>query len=271
MQNLRFILILISVSLLSPSIYAQAPDFKSERSVVQTLDQMLYDHDQAAWHATDKLLLDMKKNGDIAALRGWITVPDGRNVVVKFIAETEDGPVSAWEAKVRGSKVRSYKRVKMPELLSESDLELWRARSAVDLDRSKVCAQYLPMNSVVFRVPGDLENRIYVYYLASTKQAGEVVLGRHFRYLVSADGRQILETKEFTNTCFAIDAGKSRKDVPKGAKTVGLTASHLKAPYPEETHIFANLTHKIDLFVMTTENGKMWTVKNGRIREIKDK
>lgn len=259
MRNLIKSVFLTTALLASP--FATAQDYEPEIDNVETLGKIIYQLDQAAWHTTDALLADA--GADIPGLAGWISVQDGRDIVTKFIAERDGVLSSVWEAISRKSKVRKSVLLKAPKPLSEAELALWRAKKAPMKTEFEFCKQFLPMNSLVFPIPGDAQGRLYVYYFSASKTPGEVVLGKHYRFTVSADGNEISETRSFTNSCFSIGPP------PAGKNLAGLSATHLNAPYPEEHHVFANLSAGVDLYVGTPENNLVWKVSDGRIVRLK--
>jgi hypothetical protein len=105
---------------------------------------------------------------------------------------------------------------------------------------------------------------------SSSSNADELVLGLHHRFTVSADGLTVSDQRTFTKTCFALST-KMPASAPKGAKPVGLTATHILAPYPEEHHVFANLSRGIDLFISTTQTNDIWKVSKGKITPFNPK
>lgn len=265
MLRFTYVLSVFLILIFSPVTSVAQSDTRDSIKTAETLGRLIYEHDQAAWHGTDKLREDMEKNGIISGLKGWVTVPEQRGVSVKFIAEIDGELFSVWEATVRKSKVRNWERLENPRPLSEQELALFKARTSTPITKEELCTNNLPLNTVVFPVPDDPDGKLYAYFLSSPKKYGDIVIGKHFRYTLNAQGDEVLDRKTFTNSCLTLNPFVS---IPKGAKPEGMTVTHLLSTTPEEHHVFANLSAKIPLYVGMTQTDEIYVIKNGRMRRL---
>ena len=240
-----------------------ANDYEDEINNAEHLGQLIYEQDTAGWVATDRLLADMKKGVEIKNPAGWLSIKDGKTYKTVFIALENDTPRVAYEAVSKKKKIKSAGFLKEYRALSLQESRLWAARNLVLTEKFDVCREFLPMNTIVMPT-GDDDDRIYVYLFSATKEAGVMVLGKHYRFTVSADAKTVEDTKSFSNTCFSIPY----KNRPKGSTPVAAMATHIKAPYPEEHHVFASLSLNLDLYVSTSKTD-MWKITNGTIKKSK--
>jgi hypothetical protein len=219
--------------------------------------RLIYEKDQAAWHASDVLFADEGARSD-RRLAGWITEPVGKNEWrVLFYGRVGDDYAPLYSVNVKKGKAEK-KLTRLPDGAQFNDLQaaMVRARSKALSEPFVQCSN--AYNTVI--LPAD-DGAFYVYLLAATTQAGVIMIGGHYRRLVDADGAAILETKSFTQGCMALP-------VPENA--VGLVVTNLASPYAGETYVFLNLQHKLPIYVITMENRITWRVENGEISVSED-
>ena len=101
------------------------------------------------------------------------------------------------------------------------------------------------------------------YLLSSRIKMDELPLGGHYSIEVSDDGR-VGPIRKFTNGCVnsPLNAGLKGKE---GAKVAGLSITHLLDPTPTEIHVFSSMTAKLPIFVLTTQNQRLWNVNGSRV------
>ena len=114
-------------------------------------------------------------------------------------------------------------------------------------------------NTVVLPNTHDDGNTWLVYLLATTTEAQKVQIGGHYGATVSKDGAKLLSFEPLSNSCLALSTIGEQGGVVKG---LGMT--HVLNDTPIETHVYLNLLHKIDFYVIT-EPG-IWVISNGLIR-----
>lgn len=132
---------------------------------------------------------------------------------------------------------------------------MFRARASAEKARFQKCSQ--TYNTVI--LPADMagEKGWYVYLLAATTKNDEAVMGGHVRVHVSADGKNILNVKEFTKTCLTMKIAKN---------AAGLMVTHLVDKHPVETHVFMSLLYGMPLYVGASL--QTWAVEKGSIRLV---
>jgi len=207
------------------SISASAQDYQAELKRSAQLGLLLYEFDSSAWVATDALR-EKKKT--------W-----------QLFTET---------ASPKGSypNGRSLTEVERIQLL---------AKQSFTVDDIEPCAEFLPMNTIV--IPSDTGEGQFLYVMSATKRPDLAIVGRHFRFNVSEDGRSLSDTVSFSNSCLGLS-----KATPNGAQPVGLMTSHVKTAYPQEHHVFLSLVHDIPLYVMTTQNDQLWKIDGTKIKPV---
>lgn len=232
-------------------------DFRTEIENAELLGQRIYDHDLAASLATDVVFEKTDSNISERAI-GWIEQPLADGLLrVYFFGKTDSGDYfPVYSVDVKNGKVlqASYKYYSETEIFEEDLQNLSKARMLGASQSISTCsANY---NSVVFL---NADNEYYVYLLAATFDPSEIKLGGNYRFQISLNPDQVVGFQKFTNSCIAMRKGGASETV------VGLVATHLLSPHPNEIHVFLSLQHKIDFYIMTVENRVLWKVANGKI------
>jgi len=121
-----------------------------------------------------------------------------------------------------------------------------------------------PLNPVVF--PAELlnANGYAIYLLAAQTEPNTIVLGKHYRVLVSADATAVKSVEPLSRG----DLVLSTKS-PEGALGVAMVAAHVVTDYPLETHVFASLSARLPIYVVTRRG--LWVVDGDSILFISDK
>ena len=112
-------------------------------------------------------------------------------------------------------------------------------------------------------LPADIigEEGILVELLASTTKPNVAVLGKHYRVIVSEDGKEVRSITPLSNGILEIPTTSE-----KLVEVHGLYATHLVTDYPVETHVFASLLHKIPIHVKTSRG--IWLVDGIKITMV---
>ncbi len=252
--------LLLSAALLwSSTGLAAADDLDDKIDQAEELGQEIYNQDIAAWVATDELLVFLGDNSDFDAdtLGGWISYRDGRRrYKTVFFSKDTDNPRALFEVE---SKRRDIKKAKaVDRALDEEELGLWRARSLMLSQEFEACMDYTPYNSVVVEKEG---GGYYGYLFAATKEPDLVVLGRHYRFDINAEGSEILGTHAFSKGCYAL---------PFEENSVALMTTHIVSNHPEEHHVFANLMWDKEFYISTGNDDTqvLWKVSKGKISTL---
>jgi len=240
---------------------AQADDLDDKIDEAEALGEAIYKQDIAAWVATDEMFEYVAENPDFdtGRLGGWISYEDGRRYKTVFFSKDKNAPRALFEVE---SKKRVIKKSgAVDRALTAEETRLWRARTITLPEDLEVCTQFTPYNMAVVEKPDG--NGYYTYLLAATKEPNLIVLGRHYRFDVDDNGT-IRDQFAFTNSCFALSLNVGEN----GEHPLAMMASHLKADYPQEHHVFANLMWDMDLYVSTGQESEtqLWKVSDGKIK-----
>lgn len=207
--------------------------------------------------ATDVLMTETDGGKNIGLL-GWVTVREGSAWLVKFLAGSPTEPCTIAEVPVTDS-AGQLKLFESCQPLEKDHASMFRARQAGMSALSRPCtANY---NTVV--LPATLRDEAgwLVYLLAATTVPGEIVVGGHFRAIVSSDGRTVNKLEPLSNSCLTLPP--SAKEQPTAA-----VVTHVISETPTETHVFLSLSHKKTLYVMTEK--AMWSADKGNINLLMD-
>jgi hypothetical protein len=227
----------------------------------------IYLQDKASAIGTDVLvgkLGSLERHG----LGGYITIREG----------TEEGePLPSWQVvfftdgdppaikyvvhvPMEREKERRFEERSPPERIPEPLLNLIRARQAA-IEAAGPFTQ--AMNPVVMPAGalGHARDDILVELLAGTTEPNTVVLGKHFRVIVSADGRRVESVMPLSKGALVL----KMRDA-EGKKIVAMYATDLVTEYPLETHVFASLAAKLPLYLGTSRG--VWFVDGDRITLI---
>lgn len=235
----------------------QALATKSNYSKVEKVGKTLYAKDRAAWLATDRLM----ENGQVpSGVRGWVTVPSGKEWRVIFVEGEGDANCSRLSVLVDNNGARLLDRSETCKPLTSDQRDMFLARqTAVSALRHRCSENY---NTVVLPHKGP-EAAWAVYLLAAVQEPGKVVIGGHVRVLVRKGGLDIVNYQPLSNSCLTLEEPSSDE-----GETVALVVTHVLDDHPIETHVYLSLVHKIKLYLMT--ESAMWSVAEGRIKLLMD-
>jgi hypothetical protein len=225
------------------------------------IGRMLYVCDAASAMGTDVLLSKIKLEEH--PIGGYITLPEGNEQgrptgsfsVVFYTRDVEPKIVFRVHVHPEG-RPPDFVEVKPPIVAPEGLAVLIRARETA-LSAPRDTNQ--PMNPVVLPARAIGESGILVYLIAGTKQPKLAVLGKHYRVLVSEDGRTVKRSEPLSNAVLEIPYGTN----PDGSNMAALAITHRVTDYPLETHVFASLLYKLPLSVATARGS--WKVDGATI------
>ncbi|MFM9841536.1 MAG: hypothetical protein ACKVOI_01070 [Dongiaceae bacterium] len=109
--------------------------------------------------------------------------------------------------------------------------------------------------------PGISTDRLAVYYIGTPQDGAEVMIGRHYRVIVSGDGKTAQSVTPSTKDCTFV-----APDVV-GQGTSGVLTSDPDIPAPTDIHVFLSLVTGQTLFVGTKAG--YWRVNQGKIELLK--
>jgi len=251
----------------TPAIARQASDRMTaaeEAAVQQALDRgaLMYAYDQAAWLGTDDLLA---KDKSVASRSGgWIVDGPADAPELTFIDKDADHPHAIYVADFKeGSLVSSHvvaagRGAELTPEQSRLVAALRTARAAIIAAKPTMCSS-APFNTIVLPPRSPAEPAL-VYFLTPQTDSKAFPFGGHYLVPVNRDG-SVGAIKPFAKSCAVISEEPDKQPA-------AMVISHLLDPTPTEIHVFESLEAKMPVYVLTTQNQKIWSVEGGRIRLI---
>jgi hypothetical protein len=222
--------------------------------------KLLYEHDAAAARASDFLLTrDLPLE---AHSHGWVTVHEGGTWSIPFLFKGEDDPGTLHTVHFEGNTAPTVTTTQHP---TQAPARIQQMFTALDTVKQKTAN--MPMctrniNPVVLPAEELGKSGWLVYLLAATRDSGAVVAGGHHRFLVSLDGKEVIEHFEFTRACLTIPPP------PPGGETAASVLTHLTSQTPTEIHVFLSYLHRVPVLVTVANPRAVWGVSGPRIEQI---
>lgn len=202
---------------------------QKELAAITERGKLLYEYDQAAWHASDAVQMANPKN--VEGQRYIAKKENGKWTVV-FGKLNEGGSRFdiTYEANEQAT-LRQFAVRQEPAERQDEGFFLYAAR-AIELAMRDFGATSRPYNVAVLPAPGE---QLYVYMYPAQTKARVYPLGGDARYLVSDDGMKLLEKRQMHKTII--------ETAPKsGKKNVAGFHTHILSDLPEDTDVFHVLT-----------------------------
>jgi hypothetical protein len=225
--------------------------------------ERLYLHDRAAWQATD----DLREHFPdlLPMVGGYITTDRERTTGLVFYdrskiralyrASFSNGTLaSSGRPTAATSDLSPLER----ELISAKD----KAVAAFAEAKAGLCAKASP--NITALSPDEPGGPIIVYMMTPQTNLETFPLGGHYSVEVRSDG-STGKVRKFTNSC--LDMPVSGR--PKDARAAAFVVTHLLDPVPTEIHVFTSLASKVPIVVLTSPQGRMWTVDGNTVRSAK--
>jgi hypothetical protein len=252
----------IALLLFSGLLSAQAskPISVQELAATTARGRMLAEYDAASWHATDAVLALNPVKGSIGR---YIAEKTDVGWVVLFgkFSDAKDAFLVAYEA-VQGSSPDQF-TVKTHDPPQPEHGFFYIAANAIEIALQNSNLEKRPYNNYV--LPADA-GQLYVYILPAQTVTDIYPLGGDTRFLVSADGYHIIETRPLHKTILEVN-----RSAQSGAKTtVAGFHTHILTDTPEDTDVFHVLrqTHARPEYV-GTRNGTYVIETDGTIKLAK--
>lgn len=205
-------------------------------------------YDSAAWHGTDAVAALKPANGSIAR---YIARPTPTGWVVAFgrLTAERDTFLISYEAvnAAQAGQFKGFTGIAHDNRLADTD---YYVRAARALDTAAVDFGPVQRSYNLASLPGPQGNW-WVYVYPAPTVWGVWPLGADTRYLISADGRTILEKRRLHNSVIEFSA---RSLPPKPGATIHSSVhTAVLAEIPEDTDVFHVLTRtpRVPEYVMT--------------------
>jgi len=258
-MKLTRLLCVLAISSLLP---AQAPGKPSAKELADITARgiLLFEYDQAAWHATDAVQASHPAEGKV---KRYIARKTASGWVVDFgrISPGNDKFLVAYEAVQSGRPEHFGVTAFLPER-EDGDFNLAAAK-AIDLATQDFGRANRPYNAAV--LPTGAEGLFVYLYPAQVKQ--EVFpLGGDVRYLVSPDGATIVTKRQLHKTILEFDLSQ----IPAGATSAGRVHSHVLTDLPEDTDVLHVLSSRPAEPEFVGAGGHVFKIAtNGKIEILK--
>lgn len=228
---IRTILLLASINVAVPFSMGQevTPPTNEELAAITERGRLLYEYDQAVWHASDAVQMANPKN--VEGQRYIAKKENGKwTVVFGKLNEDHSRLGISYQADEQAGLRQFAVRQETAERQDEGFF-LYAARS-IEVAMKDFGIASRPYNVAV--LPGPAE-QLYVYLYPAQSKARVYPLGGDVRYLVSADGTKILEKRQMHKSII--------ETTPQpGKKTVAGFHAHILSNLPEDTDVFHVLT-----------------------------
>ena len=255
-RSIQFVVVILLASCVfggdaeSPqSMHATEIEFAASRG------QQIYEVDRASARGTDALLSTIDTAAE-TRVQGWITVPQRKGHLVRFVGVKGETTYSYYDVSVPTDGHASVQQLDPPRPLSASERAMFEARTSASQAMPFTCSDRY--NTIV--LPHEAGDKWVVYLLAATTKADEILVGGHFRMTVSKDGGTVDSVDPLAKSCLAI--AQPREEDAR--KAVGVFVTHILSSTPIETHVFLSLLHGVPLYVGTDTGA--WLVSGGSIR-----
>jgi hypothetical protein len=235
------------------------PPTTEDLAAISERGKMLYEYDQAAWHATDAAVTANPK-----AVEGQKCIARKANgswtVVFGKLNEDRSRFEITYEAKEQAT-LRDFAVRPEPEAREDQGFFLYAAR-AIEVAMKDFGKANRPYNVAVLPAPAE---QLYVYLYPAQTAARVYPLGGDVRYLVAADGSKLIEKRQMHKTVMEV-APRPGKKVASGFHT------HILSDLVQDSDVFHVLTQEppIPEFIATPHS--LYQVKaDGTIQLEKEK
>jgi len=230
-----FLKLVIALVLSTSSVLAQksTPVSDSELAEITARGRMLAEYDDASWRATDAVKALKPQEG---AVSKYVARKTDAGWVVEFgrLNETKDAFLIVYEA-AQGSGSQQF-TVKTYDPVRRDTEFFYAAVRAIETSLQNFHAEKRPYNTYV--LPSGL-NQMYVYILPAQTTTDVYPLGGDVRYLVSADGSTIIETRQLHKSIL-----EAKSLTPDGKRPIAGYHTHVLSDVPEDTDVFHVLRKK---------------------------
>lgn len=201
------------------------PPKSEELAAITQRGRLLYEYDQAAWHASDAVQMANPKN--VEGQRYIARKENGKwTVVFGKLSDDRSRFGILYEASEQAT-LRQFAVKQEPAEREDEGFFLCAAR-AIEVAMKDFGSANGPYNAAV--LPATAE-QLYVYMYPAQTNARVYPLGGDVRYLVSPDGTKILERRQMHKTII--------ETTPQaGKKSVAGFHTHVLSDQPEDTDVF---------------------------------
>ncbi|MDB9823465.1 hypothetical protein OAC89_07190, partial [Deltaproteobacteria bacterium] len=249
---------LLSISFVSIAEEVTIREF--DLKTIESLGEKIYKQDLLAARATD-ILFAQNLNLNEYPVRGWLVEQNNKKDEVIFIGEYDKEYRGVFRISFKNSVAGKFSKLDQ-EKLTEEQLCQFRARTLALKNIDQPCSQ--KYNVVILK---DIDGDGYlVYALASIADPDVIVVGGHYRFTISEDGKTIEQKDKLFKSCLILD--KTPPELKKGDELAAYTMSHVVSNTPVEIHVFLQMQNKP--FYLITPDERMWFIEKGLIYSLKN-
>ncbi len=217
-------------------------------ALVPGIGKQIYEQDQRVSVATE---MARGQGVDFAKeqVRGWIVVRDRAAERIRFIREENGAARNAFEVAFVAGAVPKFQRLggESPTAAEEGQL---RARLRALSGIVQPCSRQYGL--VILDHPQ--LDAFLIYAVAQPTEPGSVVVGGHYRFVVSRDGNRGISADRLYRNCLTLPANRD-----PGQQNEGVVITHLASQRPLETHVYLSLLNRMPFYVGTLD-GNTWKV-----------
>lgn len=224
--------------------------------------RLIFEYDRAAAVSSDEMRRLMTQE-QMNPSRGWVVEPIDTGLRVTYYGLEGDTPYEVAVVDVIGDRVTRSVIAEVVERapLSELGQRMAAARSLALTTANAagygLCAGPRPHTVVL---PPDAHGMMSVYILTPQNDPDIYPVGGHFRVDVDSNG-EVAQHRRFLNTCLSQDLSLEGS----GGRPEGFYMSHLLDPTPTEIHVLVAHWTGIPMYLLTSENRRVWRVQPDRI------
>ena len=238
-------------------VAAQSLTDREQRELqsAEALGLRMFQHDRAAWKATDAVT-ELPGFVNDSRLRGWITEERGDQIDVTFIGAADDETVALYRVTVKRDSglVENVSALPSPVPLTEFEMGAAAAVKSAREFKFSLCAPNY--NTVTLPTEGEGSKKWLVYLMPGTSEQGTIPIGGSYRLTIDWDSHAVSSSRAFTKSCLAV------KNDPASE---AIFVTHLLDNIPTEVHVFWSLWAGKAMYVGTPDN-RIWAIEGGRIR-----
>jgi hypothetical protein len=259
MRTLSKLVIAALVCTSSVSAQKSKPLSDSELAAITARGRALAEYDSASWNATDAVKALNPAEGAVARYiarktsAGWV-------VVFGKFNESKDAFLIVYEATQQSGSPEFV--VKTHDPPQKDTGYFYTAAKAIGISLQNSQLENRPYNTYVLPLES---GQLYVYVLPAQTVADVYPLGGDTRFLISADGSNIVETRQLHKTIMEM-----KHSLPAGTKPASGYHTHVLTDTPEDTDVFHVLrqTHPLPE-IIGTRTGIYDVETNGTIKRVK--
>jgi hypothetical protein len=235
MFRIRPYIFLGFVVLFTVSVFAQKDSLPSdsELAAITARGRLLYEYDQAAWHASDAVMATHPAKENLGRYIARKT-DAGWEVVFGRLNESRDAFLIAALAK-QGKSLQEFSVKNFETPQQDTGFYLSAAKG---IENTLKAFQGVNRQYNVAVLPAN-ENQLYIYFVPAPTDKDLYPLGADVRYLVSADGGTIIEKRQLHKGLIP-----NGGPIPAGTTVAGGYHTHVLSNLPEDTDVFQVLTRK---------------------------